>query len=316
MTNGKAKRTRIGIRDALTSGLIDYAGLFPPAGEDMRTAVDNYSDYLRGPDRGALGRFIVPFARLKEFEDAGADQFPRGQKGARWRISVLVSDDVRHAVEEIEKFNTRHSARSRRGAAAIDVVELKAGTVEEIANQHRDLPKNLISYFEIPLTPDLAALIKAIREVSSRAKIRTGGLTPEAIPRSQAIVDFIDACRSESVPFKATAGLHHAIRGEYNLTYEPGGPIGKMHGFLNVFVAAALLATGENDDVGLGALEETNPSAFEFHDDYLVWNGKRITAEQLASVRSNNAISFGSCSFREPIDELAGLLKRKQPTRT
>ncbi len=314
MTDGKTKRTGAGIREALLNGLIDYAGLFPPAGEDMRTAVANYAEYISGPDRAALGKFIVPFSRLEELEDAATDLFPRGRKGDAWRISVLVSDDVRHAAEEIEKFNARHSSRARRGAATIDVVELKAGTIEEIANQHRDLPKTFISYFEIPLTVDLAALVRAIREVSSRAKIRTGGLTPEAIPRSQSIVDFMDACRAEAVPFKATAGLHHAIRGEYKLTYETGSPVGRMHGFLNVFIAAALLATGENDDVGLAALEETNPAAFEFHEDYLVWNGKRVTAGQLATVRANNAISFGSCSFREPIDELAALLK--QPTRT
>ena len=47
------------IRDALLNGLIDYAGLFPPAGEDMRTAVHNYADYLRSPDRSAPGRFVV-----------------------------------------------------------------------------------------------------------------------------------------------------------------------------------------------------------------------------------------------------------------
>jgi hypothetical protein len=304
------------IRDALLSELIDYAGLFPPAGEDMETAVENYAEYSRGPDRAALGKFIVPFARLEEFEDAAADLLPRTRSSRPWPISVLVADDVRHAAETMGKFNARHSAQSRRGLAAIEVVELKASTIEEIANQQRDLPRTFTSYFEIPLSGGVASLVRAIHEVSSRAKARTGGITAEAFPSPQSVIDFMVACRDESVAFKATAGLHHPIRGEYRLTYERGSANGMMYGFLNVFVAAALLAAGESDDVASAALEETNRTAFEFSEDYLQWRDKRITAAELANVRRNNAISFGSCSFREPIDELAPFFRQTQPTRT
>ena len=304
------------IRDALLNGLIDYAGLFPPAGEDMRKAVDNYAEYLRGSDRAALGRFIVPLARVAEFEDAAADRFPRERNARPWQISVLVADDVRRAADEISDFNARHTAKSRRGLATIDVVELKASTLEEVGNQQRDLPRTLTSYFEIPLTGDVPSLVKAIAEITSRAKIRTGGLTPDAFPRAESIIDFMFACRAESVPFKATAGLHHPIRGEYSLTYEPGSPKGMMYGFVNVFVAAALVAAGATEDVALAALEETNPGAFEFHDDYLQWRDNKVTSEQLAITRAEAALSFGSCSFREPIDELAPLFRHSQPART
>lgn len=304
------------IRDALLNGLIDYAGLFPPAGEDMRTAVDNYAEYLRGSDRAALGRFIVPLARIAEFEDAAADRFPRERNARPWRISVLVADDVRSAANEIADFNARHTGKSRQGLATIDVAELKASTLEEIGNQQRDLPRTLTSYFEIPLTGDVPSLVKAIAEITSRAKIRTGGLTPDAFPRAESIIDFMLACRAESVPFKATAGLHHPIRGEYNLTYEPGSPKGMMYGFVNVFLAAALVAAGATEVVALAALEETNPGAFEFHDDYLQWRDSRISSEQLAFSRAEAALSFGSCSFREPIDELAALFRHAQPART
>lgn len=302
--------------DALCGGLIDYAGLFPPAGEDMRTAVSNYADYLRGPDRAALGRFIVPLARLAEFEDAAADHFPRRRSAKSWRVSVLVADDVRHAADEMTEFNARHSSQPRRGLAAIDTAEMKASTVAEIGNQQRELPREFTSYFEVPLTRDCPSLIAAIGGLSARAKVRTGGITPEAIPPAQAIVDFMVACHAESVAFKATAGLHHPVRGQYRLTYEPNSPTGMMHGFLNVFIAAALVAGGAGGDVALAALEETSGSAFEFFDDYLQWRDRRITAEQLAATRSHAAISFGSCSFREPIDELAPLFRARQTART
>ena len=303
------------LRNALLNELIDYAGLFPPAGEDMTTAVQNYAEYLRGPDRSALGKFIVPLTRLEEFEDAAADSFPR-TTSTPWRISVLVADDVRHAAEVMGKFNARHSIQSRRGLATIEVAELKASTIEEIANQQQDLPRIFTSYFEIPVTGDVPTLVKAIKAVSSRAKIRTGGVTREAFPSSQAIIDFMLACHAESVPFKATAGLHHPVRGEYRLTYEPDTQKGMMYGFLNVFVAAALLAAGENEDVAVGALKETNRASFEFFDDHLQWRDKRLTGKQLAHVRAKNAISFGSCSFREPIDELEPFFRQTQPVRT
>lgn len=304
------------IRTSLLNGLIDYAGLFPPAGEDMRTAVHNYAEYLRGPDRGALGRFIVPLARLDEFENAAADLFPRDASDDPWRISVLIADDVRRAADRMREFNARHESGARHGRAMIDVAELKASTIEEISIQHRDLPRNFSSYFEIPLTIDVTPLVAAIAELQSRAKMRTGGLTPEAFPSGESIIDFMIACHAHSVPFKATAGLHHPIRGEYRYTYDVESDKGVMYGYLNVFVAAALIAAGENEDVALAALEETNPSAFEFHEDYLQWRDKRITADQLADVRERSAISFGSCSFSEPINELLPLIRPTQPVRT
>ena len=227
-----------------------------------------------------------------------------------------MADDVRSAVDEMAKFNARHKRGSRKGEAIIDVAELKATTIEEIANQQRDLSRAFTSYFEIPLTGDVAPLIRAIAEVSSRAKIRTGGLTPNAFPSAQSIIDFMVECRAARVPFKATAGLHHPIRAEYRLTYDADSPKAMMYGFLNVFLAAALIDVGENDQAALEALQETDASTIEFHDSYLRWRDKRISAEQLSHARADSAISFGSCSFREPIDELASLFQKTQPART
>ena len=80
-----------------------------------------------------------------------------------------------------------------------------------------------------------------------------------------------------------------------------------MYGFLNVFLAAALLYEGESEDTALAALEESDSTQLEFSDDAIQWRGKRIDVEQLLASRSHFAISFGSCSFREPVEELAHL---------
>ena len=59
----------------------------------------------------------------------------------------------------------------------------------------------------------------------------SGGVTPVAFPAAHQVIDFIAACEREAVPFKATAGLHHAVRGDYRLTYEPESPVSTMYGF-------------------------------------------------------------------------------------
>jgi hypothetical protein len=80
-----------------------------------------------------------------------------------------------------------------------------------------------------------------------------------------------------------------------------------MYGFLNVFVASALVYAGERAATAVAVLEESDRQAFAIEDDAIVWRGRRITAEQIEASRQELANSFGSCSFREPIDELAAL---------
>ena len=80
-----------------------------------------------------------------------------------------------------------------------------------------------------------------------------------------------------------------------------------MYGFLNVFMAATLVYAGESDDTALAVLQEEDPLAFSFSDDAIVWRDKRIDADQIQAARADFAISFGSCSFREPVDEIESL---------
>lgn len=295
--------------DALLEGLVDYAGLFPPAGETMRHALEGYAAYLNGPDRNALGRFIVPFSRLKEFESAAGEFLWREPRRGPWKLSVIATGDISAAALEIASFNRRHSQTTTVASAVIDVVELKASSQAEIEHQRSRIPASLTTYFELPLDGDLPALFRSLARSTARAKIRTGGVTPDAFPSAEAIIDFLVAAHREGVPFKATAGLHHPVRGAYRLTYESGSPTGIMYGFLNVFLAAVLVAAGSARDDVRALLEESDSSAFSFSDDAIVWRGHRFDAEQIRASRAEFAMSFGSCSFREPVDELDGLAR-------
>jgi len=155
----------------------------------------------------------------------------------------------------------------------------------------------LPTYFELPLD----------QVQDGFAKVRTGGLTPEAIPTAEELAAFLCAAVKRRVPFKATAGLHHPIRAVRPLTYALDSPQAPMHGFLNVFAAAALAWHGMDEAHVAQLLEERDPAAFHFSDDDLLWNAHRVTTEQIAEARRDFAHSFGSCSFEEPVTELRRL---------
>jgi hypothetical protein len=282
----------------LLQSLIDYAGLFPPAGLDMEAAVRNYASYRKGDDRWALGKFIVPASRLAEFERTAA---PLVDPADPWPLSVLGGSDLNHDLAMI----LEHRYHPTRGLA-IESLETKAASTVEIDHATR-IPRDLATYIEIPIAAPPDNLLAAIRLVGGRAKIRTGGVKPDLFPLSIDVARFLVACSAARVPFKATAGLHHAVRCVRPLTYEKDSPTGTMHGFLNVFLAAALVQGGMNAAEGAQVLEERDPKAFVFDDRGAAWRDRRVTVVALAMSRSTFALSFGSCSFDEPIGELKEL---------
>ncbi len=273
------------IRTLLTE-LIDYAGLFPPAGLDMAAAVRNYASWLSGDYSWMLGRFIVPAARVDEFERAASPYFG----GREWKIGILGMPE---------------RLLTGRGYV-IDAIELKPAGIEDI---RPGLPN---TYFEITAGAEAPleateAMIDAIAKTGARAKIRTGGLTADAFPAAARIARFQWLCHRAGIAFKATAGLHHAKRGVYPFTYEPGSARGTMHGFLNVFLAAVLIHTGASEGEATRLLEDCSPDAFHFDDESVRWQSHRLGGEQIRQTRERFAIGFGSCSFEEPVNDLEAL---------
>jgi hypothetical protein len=238
------------LRDLL-SGLIDYAGLFPPAALDMTAATRKYAEYRESEYRWALGRFVVPVARLGEFERAAEGILPDGggERDDVWRLTALGGADLSSDLNRIAEFNQkRATSGSHAGAAVIDAIEIKAGRPADVENAMRLIPAKLAPYFEIPIRDDPAELIKGVAETGARAKVRTGGVTADAFPSSFNLARFIKICAEEDVPFKATAGLHHPLRSINKMTYAPDSASTMMHGFLNVFLAAAFAQNGVDVD--------------------------------------------------------------------
>ena len=286
---------------ALLDGIVDYAGLFPPASLDMRAAVLNYREYLASSEAWALGRFVLPIARLAEYEDAR-----RGTQGGElgsppWRLSGLTGGDTLADIARAAEFNVMG------GPDVIDALETKLGTVDDIRRVASRLTGDMELFVEVPVREDPLALLRAVADVGAKAKIRTGGTTEDAFPSSREVARFIRRCAEVGAPFKATAGLHHPIRARYHLTYDPNAPEGVMFGFLNVFLAAALLRAGASEDDAVGMLETTDAGDLLFDDFGLSWREHRLTTDQLRVARRSLARSFGSCSFSEPVDDLRAL---------
>jgi hypothetical protein len=230
---------------ALLANLIDYAGLYPPAGLALPVVLENYETYLASEESWMLNRLVLPAAKLTEV-----------RLRDNWRVTVLVDGEPGPLPAQVETLETK----------------LPHGL-------------SLLTYCEAP--------IGVIAE-GAFSKVRTGGLSADAIPSSEVLADFLCEAAARRIAFKATAGLHHPIRGE-------------MHGFVNLFVAAAFAWMGAERDVVLDVLNDEDAGAFKFEDGDLRWRGLGIGTAEVQAARRDFAHSFGSCSFVEPIADLRDL---------
>lgn len=276
--------------ETLLAGLIDYAGLYPPAALDMRTAVRNYLGYRAGKHAFALGRFIVDAARLEELREAASDAL------GDMPLSVIIAADQSGKVVE--------SALNR--GFRIESVETKCTEPLAIRRFSEGLPLSIDCYFEIPIAPSCSEAIEAIGSRGAFAKVRMGGVVQDAFPAPDRVAARLQSLTESQVPFKATAGLHHPIRSRHRISNYAESPCAMMHGFVNLFCAAGLAGEGDGEDVE-AVLAEEDPAAFQFAADSIGWRSNKWSEELVSTVRREFFKSFGSCSFEEPMQDLEAL---------
>jgi len=309
--------------NALLAGLVDFAGLFPPAALDMRPAVRAYAGYRRGPHARMLGSFVVAAGRLDEF---GAELEALGQAASDrrpWTVSVLTGDAIEADISRALRFVP---GGARGPAAEVVSVEGKAATGADVERAAALAPRTLTVAVEIPVSlgrDERWSWLSALKASGRIAKLRTGGVTADAIPSPAQVAEFIWDCARAGVPFKATAGLHHPVRAEQRLTYAADSARAVMHGFVNVFLAAAAAwkaaqseqtaAVAEPPSAVIGILEERDAAAFTIDGSVIRWRGLEFPAADIARARSGLARSFGSCSFVEPVSDLEALGWLRRP---
>ncbi len=286
---------------ALLEGLIDYAGLFPPAGLEMTAAVRNFAAYQRRPDAWALGRFVVPVARLPEFESALGSLTEAERLGTRWPLTALLGQESTQEIGRVLEFNERHV----HGGPQVLSLEARTLNVDQVQRVVRGAGPAIEAYCELPLGDDLAPLVAAVRETGGLAKIRTGGIQASDFPSPELVLGFLRATAAARVPFKATAGLHHPVRGPAPLTYVAGSASATMFGYLNLVLAATVLWHGRPESEARRLLVAEARTTLELSAPGAIrWEGIEIGIEEIRRARRQYAKAIGSCSFTEPLDEI------------
>ncbi len=242
----------------------------------LRALLDRLIDYA--------GMF-APASLPRDAAVANYKSYRSGEHAWMLRWLVIGAAELEHVPRELD------------GSLAVlsDADEARAAVIETKRVVQAERPV----YCEVPLRD-----LDSVQRAGCFAKLRTGGVKPEMIPAVEDVAAFIVACAGQRLPFKVTAGLHHPIRKPHPLTYDGDAPRAVMHGFLNVFLAAAFAWHGERRIEPI--LAETDASAFRF-DERARWRDWSLDTGQIQEARRQFAHAVGSCSFDEPVRGLEAL---------
>ncbi len=238
-------------RWALLGGLIDHAPTFPPARLPKAEALAEDRRARAGAEAWLLGRLVWPSSQLAEL--AGYDGVA---------LSLVLEGPVPAA---------------GRAASRVEAVEARWPELPAFGGE---------VFVELPLDDGLEQNLERVRASGALAKVRCGG---ERTPSSAELARFVRACSDAGLPFKASAGLHQAVRS------------GEAHGFLNLLAAALSPERAEE------ALDEDDPAAFAVGAERFAWSGLEADTAAITRMRRERFRSFGSCSFAESVDGLRAL---------
>ena len=255
------------------SALIDDAAIFPPGDAPIHEATATYGSRRDEWYADLVGSFVLRDTDLPLVRGFGAP------------LSVVVTGGAGQLAGPL--------GAARRMGLDVAAVEIAVrDTDDPVGNVRRIDAAARAADIDVPLVieipgPPTAQWLAAADEVAAsehRLKLRLGHVDHDLIPDSATVAAWIDAALDRETRFKATAGLHRAVR------HDPEG--GGAHGFLNVLVATQVLWDGGSVADATDALEQRD--------------GAALAAADLSSAR-RWFTSFGSCSATEPLDDLISL---------
>jgi hypothetical protein len=273
--------------------LLDDASLFPPASLPVPAAVAAHARHATAWYGELAGPFVCPETRLGDLRTVLT------AASAAWIDLALV---VTGGAAAVTAATDAVAADPRLRLRAIEVPAAKDGdagqAITMAANALDAAPLAAATgYIEVPLAmlagPGAGRLVAMIDQRGYRPKLRTGGVTAEAFPDEAALAACLAEVAGRRIPFKCTAGLHHAVR------HTAAGTGFEHHGFLNVLLAVGACADGAGREVIAGVLAQRDPAT-------VAESVLALDPEAAAEIRSLFT-SFGTCSTDEPVADLVGL---------
>ncbi|MGF1583371.1 MAG: hypothetical protein ACFCD0_28965 [Gemmataceae bacterium] len=320
---------------ALLHQIVDYAGQFPPATLPLDQAIRNYARYHTGAESWMLGKFIHIASKLPDLEPyteelftakrplgvsalgRGGSTSPEFLRGLDADLTAIQSFHANQgSLAKVEVLETRLPVSVTQTNQGVSLAALFRSINERV--RHHGL-NDLGLFCEVQLTEDfhqqIPEVVTAFREHNEAGrlkfgeefaflgfKLRCGGADPSAYPSVDQVAVCLRQCLTNRVAFKATAGLHHPIR-HFNDSAQT-----HMHGFLNVFVSGVLgyvCGLRENDLKPILADEDGDHFCFE--DAGVRWGEFHAPIADITVARRYSLVSFGSCSFDEPVEDLREL---------
>jgi hypothetical protein len=227
-------------------------------------------------------RFLCPASRLDELTRAlGSGEPLRTGIVVDSELDRLLGLDDRLTVETVEvPLPHEHPAQGVGALVAALAAAPVPGTV----------------FGEVPRVDGWREALVALADAGLGAKVRCGGLQAELFPTVDELAGFIHGCVELGLPFKATAGLHHAVR------YRDERTGFDHHGFLNLLVATGRAVDGAEPGgvagvAGALAIDDADALAAE----------ASAISDATAGRARRLLVAYGSCSTSEPIDDLAAL---------
>ena len=299
----------------------------------LKEAIKNYATYRDQSENWMLSKFVIPSSKLQELEPY-TEIFT---KNPPFCFSVLggtaaSTNEFKRILDTVLTNITNFEAAVGKELVSIEALELKVPVLRDIlfilniisdTIDKYDTEIGLEIYLEFNLSQkhneDLKLILRHIKEFNFNNKnkkikfigykVRTGGVEAKDFPSIDKLASIVFECNNYGVQLKATAGLHHPIR-RYDITVQT-----HMYGFINVIGACILSSIHKlKFDTIYEILQDEEPLNFKFTDQKFSWRDYEATKEQIEFSRLKSFISFGSCSFDEPREDLKslGLLKRLQ----
>lgn len=278
----------------LLESCLDYAGTFPPAQLDLKTAFENYLRYRTGEQKALVRSFVCSVSSMKDLPEHAEPEVVLSVIGRRAENSIRENVDKDFAI--LSNFYETHSQNYR-----VQSYEIRANSPLEIYNSwfldfYRMYPGIRI-FIEIPFDEKtLSDSLSTLKTEGLFAKVRI--VEGNSVLSIENLAQWIVSCRNLRLPFKATAGLHYPIYDKERGVYQ--------HGFLNLFCAGTIGFFGKEETDLHSILKCSDSSEFRFLEDAFEVFGHRVEIPHIREARGW-LLSFGSCSVDEPVEGLEAL---------